>query len=78
MGRITDQKVRLFQQVMPNGETALEHLLSLLSDDGVFILLGSGDHKLEDFLSQVASTRNNFIFLKGYSEALSEKHLPIG
>jgi len=72
IGRITDQKVRLFQQVMPNGETALEHLLKILSDDGVFILLGSGDNKLEGFLTHIASTKSNFIFLKGYSEPLSE------
>ncbi|MFT5812651.1 MAG: starch synthase [Psychroserpens sp.] len=71
VGRITDQKVRLFQQMMSNGETALEQLLRLLSDDGVFILLGSGDNELESFLSQVASKHNNFIFLQGYSEALS-------
>ena len=71
VGRITDQKVRLFQQVMANGETALEQLLTHLSDQGVFILLGSGDHKLEEFLAQVASKHSNFIFLKGYSEALS-------
>jgi starch synthase len=72
VGRITDQKVRLFQQVMSNGETALQHLLTRLSDSGVFILLGSGDKKLEAFLAGVASTNSNFIFLKGYSEALSE------
>ena len=72
VGRITDQKIRLFQQVMPDGESALEQLLTLLSDDGVFILLGSGDKKLEAFLAQVASKHSNFIFLKGYSEALSQ------
>lgn len=72
VGRITDQKVRLFQQVMQNGETALAQLLNTLGDDGVFILLGSGDKKLENFLSEIASTHTNFIFLKGYSEALSE------
>ena len=71
VGRITDQKVRLFQQAMPNGQTALEHLLGILSDEGVFILLGSGDKKLEDFLTNIASERTNFIFLKGYSDALS-------
>ncbi|TYK66111.1 glycogen synthase [Colwellia echini] len=72
VGRITDQKVKLFQQLMPNGESALEHLLAQLADDGVFILLGSGDKKLEEFLAHVSSNNNNFIFLKGYSEALSE------
>ena len=73
VGRITDQKVRLFQQVMQNGKTALEHLLTILGDDGVFILLGSGDKKLENYLTEIASTQTNFIFLKGYSETLSEK-----
>jgi starch synthase len=72
VGRITDQKVRLFQQKMSNGESALENLLNQLSDTGIFILLGSGDRALEDFLTQIAAKRTNFIFLKGYSEALSE------
>jgi starch synthase len=72
VGRITDQKVRLFQQTMPNGKSALEHLLTLLADNGVFILLGSGDKTLEAFLAQVASENSNFIFLKGYSQTLSE------
>lgn len=72
VGRITDQKVKLFQQVMPTGETALESLLNKLSDEGVFILLGSGDKKLEYFLTKIGSEKANFIFLKGYSEALSE------
>jgi starch synthase len=72
VGRITDQKIKLFQQVMQNGETALAQLLTTLADDGVFILLGSGDKKLEDFLTEIASSKANFIFLKGYSEALSE------
>ncbi|MBU2870682.1 glycogen/starch synthase [Colwellia sp. E2M01] len=72
VGRITDQKVKLFQQIMPDGQTALEHLLTQLSDTGVFILLGSGDKKLEEFLAHVSATNSNFIFLKGYSEALSE------
>ena len=73
VGRITDQKIRLFQQTMPSGETALEKLLTLLADDGVFILLGSGDKNLENFLTDIASTHTNFIFLKGYSSALSER-----
>lgn len=72
VGRITDQKVRLFQQVMKNGESALEQLLNILKDDGVFVLLGSGDKNLEDFLTKIASSQTNFIFLKGYSQTLSE------
>jgi starch synthase len=73
VGRITDQKVRLFQQVLDNGETALEQLLSIMPNDALFILLGSGDTKLEEYLTKVASTRSNFVFLKGYSQALSDQ-----
>ena len=72
VGRITDQKVLLLRHVMHDGETALDHLLNLLDDKGVFILLGSGDVQLEEFLTKVAAVRQNFIFLKGYSEAISQ------
>ncbi len=72
VGRITDQKVRLFQQVLNNGETALERLLTIMPDNAIFILLGSGDAQLEQFLTHVASIRSNFIFLKGYSQHLSD------
>ncbi|MEH6580803.1 MAG: glycogen/starch synthase [Halioglobus sp.] len=71
VGRITDQKVLLLRQIMPDGATALDQLLDVLGDKGFFILLGSGDTELEQFLTEVASRRRNFIFLKGYSEALS-------
>ncbi len=71
VGRITDQKIRLLEQQMPNGQTALEQLLATLGGRGLFILLGSGDAQLEQFLTSVAAKHDNFIFLKGYSEALS-------
>jgi len=73
VGRITDQKVRLFQQTMEDGKSALTHFLNQLGEQGVFILLGSGDKTLEMFLTQIASEHENFVFLKGYSEALPEK-----
>ena len=72
VGRITAQKVALFQQTLPNGENALSALLDLLGDKGVFVLLGSGDTHLENFLTEVAANKANFIFIKGYSEALPE------
>ena len=72
VGRITDQKVLLLKQTMANGKTALEALLDVLGSKGVFILLGSGDTKLEHFLTSVASHHENFIFLKGYSQDLSD------
>lgn len=71
VGRITNQKALLLRQAMPDGETALDHLLTALGDRGVLILLGSGDSELEQFLTEVASRRTNFVFLKGYGEAIA-------
>lgn len=72
VGRITDQKVLLLKQVMPSGKTALAEILQALGDQGLFLMLGSGDAGLEKFLTQVASHHNNFIYLKGYSEELPD------
>ena len=72
VGRISDQKVLLLRQIMADGETALDHLLKVLGDSGVFILLGSGDAGLEQFLTRVASGHQNFVFLKGYSEVIAQ------
>ncbi len=72
VGRITAQKVLILQQKMANGQTALSHLLQRLGDQGVFILLGSGDAQLESFLTNTAAEHSNFVFLKGYSESLSD------
>lgn len=71
VGRLTAQKVLLLQHVMEDGETALDHLLNTLGSAGVLLLLGNGDARLEQFLTRVAARRDNFIFLKGYSETLS-------
>ena len=72
VGRITDQKVLLLTQIMNDGATALDHIIDSIGADGLFIMLGSGDSGLEHFLTEVASRRQNFIFLKGYSEKLSQ------
>lgn len=72
VGRITNQKVQLFQHISATGESALERLLTILDNNGIFILLGSGDAKIEAFLTKVAAECHNFIFMKGYSEALPE------
>ena len=71
VGRITSQKVLLLQQIMDNGLSALENLLDKLGDQGVLLLLGSGDKKLEKFLSKIALEYNNFILLKGFSNTLA-------
>jgi starch synthase len=71
VGRVTDQKVLILQQEMENGQSALEQLLDILGDDGVFLMLGSGDTDLEIFFTKVAARKQNFIFLRGYSEFLA-------
>jgi starch synthase len=73
VGRITPQKVGLLLRRMPDGRNALLHLLDMLGDAGVFILLGSGDQQLEHALAQVSAIRENFLFLRGYSEPLSDQ-----
>nr|WP_319549257.1 glycogen/starch synthase [Desulfogranum marinum] len=72
VGRVTDQKVRILKQEMTNGQSALEHLLDILGDDGIFLMLGSGDSELETFLTKVAAGKPNFIFLNGYSASLAD------
>ena len=72
VGRITDQKILLLRHAMSDGDSALEQLLDVLGESGIFILLGSGDAALEQFLTRVASRRQNFLYLKGYSEALPQ------
>ncbi len=71
VGRVTDQKALILRQEMANGQSALEQLLDILGDDTIFLMLGSGDSELELFLNQVAARKQNFIFLKGYSESLA-------
>ncbi len=80
VGRITDQKVRLFQTRVPGGKTVLESILdklkSLKSADGetvtgYMLLLGSGGEHFENFFTATAARYENFIFLNGYSDALS-------
>lgn len=72
VGRITDQKMGILRHVLPSGKSALDELLLALGDDGVLILLGSGDTTLETFLTETAGRHENLIFVKAYAEALSE------
>ncbi len=72
VGRITEQKVLLLHQVMPGGKTALAEILEALGDQGLFLMLGCGDAHLEQILTQEAAQHSNFIYLKGYSEALPD------
>jgi len=72
IGRIVDQKVARFLEPTDGFPTALDAILERLGEDGVFVLLGSGDPAFEARLREVAQRRENFLFLCGYAEAISE------
>ena len=72
VGRITSQKVRLLQESTGAGRPALEGILDAIGDDGLLVILGSGDPVLEQFLAVTAARRRNLLFLCGYSDALSQ------
>ena len=71
IGRLVAQKAALFLYRMPDGRTALEHLLHDLGPDNLLILLGIGDAELEREMFDFARHSHNLIFLRGYSETLA-------
>ncbi|MGS2722670.1 glycogen synthase [Porticoccus sp. GXU_MW_L64] len=72
VGRITDQKALLLRQNLENGQCALDAMVEQLPQNGVFVILGSGTPELEDFLTQASARQPRLLFLKGYSEAVSQ------
>jgi len=73
VGRITDQKVGLLlHRVSTSADTLLDRLLTALSGKGCFIMLGAGDEHLERQLVEHAARHKNFVFLRGYSDALAD------
>lgn len=73
IGRLTEQKARLFTCEDEHGSNLLEHLLLSLGHRGVFILLGSGDPVYEQFFARAAGLHTNFLFLNHYSETLAQQ-----
>ena len=71
IGRFVTQKVTLLLYEFGNGELALERIAHAVSDNGVIILLGSGEAALEERMLQLAERVPNLIFLHGYSEDLA-------
>lgn len=72
VGRITSQKVRLLQQTTADGKTALHALLERLGSKGTYLFLGSGEGRLEQFLTNTAAQYDNFVFLRGYSDSVAD------
>jgi len=72
VGRLVRQKAALLIEEMPDGRTALEHVLDAVGKQGVFVLLGSGEPKYEQRMADIAEDADNFVFLCGYSETLAD------
>ncbi|MFT6046674.1 MAG: starch synthase, partial [Arenicella sp.] len=72
VGRLTQQKVSLLKQILPSGKSALQELLNTLGENGLFILLGSGDSENQQFLTKTASRNSNFLYLQGFSEHIAD------
>lgn len=72
VGRLTDQKVRLLEQPMPDGRSCLAHVLDRLGPSDRLLVLGSGDPAKERFFQSVAEADERLLFLCGYSETLAD------
>lgn len=72
IGRTVDQKLALMREPVPGHASALDAVLERLGADGCFVLLGSGDPDYEAFLAEASVRHEHFVFMRGYSDALSE------
>lgn len=72
IGRIAEQKVPLFLEPVNKHASALEAILTAIGPDSLFIMLGSGEKELEDRFSGIARSMDNFLYLRGYVESLSD------
>jgi starch synthase len=78
IGRIVEQKARLYREPTPAHASALEAILELLGAKGLLVMVGSGDVAYERFLCEVSARHERFLFLRGYSEAIAEQLYAIG
>jgi starch synthase len=72
------QKATLFFSPVASGEPALQQMADDLDEDGLLIILGSGESKYEHALLAIAKQSDNVIFLQGYSESLADPLYEIG
>ncbi len=73
IGRLTEQKFRLLRQRDSRGRLAIDQIMAQLAEvNGVYLLLGSGDPDYEQFLTAAAGRHPNLLFLRGYSDAVSQ------
>lgn len=72
VGRLTDQKLGLLLRRDDTGRSTLQKLLASLPERAVVMLLGSGDHAIEQDLVQHALSDPRLVFIRGFSEALAD------
>lgn len=73
VGRLTEQKVALLV-VEHNHVTALDDVLTIIANyQGRLVLLGSGAPDLEVIMTSIMARHENFLFLNGYDDALSQQ-----
>lgn len=72
VGRIVDQKVLLLREAGSNGKSGLHSILEALGENGIYIILGSGDREYEKFLTETSSRYENFLFVNGYSDKCAD------
>ncbi len=74
VSRVTEQKALLLRSSGSDGRSGLEAILDRLEEhDGVYFFLGSGEEKeWEDFLIDVSERREDFVFLRGFSERMAK------
>ena len=71
IGRVANQKVPLFLEPVNGHKSALEAILTASGPDSLFIMLGSGEKKLEDRFAEIAQSCNNFLYIRAYVESLA-------
>jgi len=71
IGRVVDQKVPLFLEPVSGYPSALQAILAEAGADTLFIMLGNGEHDLEERFVEIAQSNDNFLYLRGYVDALS-------
>jgi len=72
VGRLTDQKMALLLEPLPDGQIPLDLLLESLKNRGILMLLGSGDKELETACQKLAAANSHFLFFNQYSARLSD------
>jgi starch synthase len=77
VGRVSEQKLGLFRQRVGTAATALERVLKAL-DEGLLIMLGSGDSDYERFLEQAEVRCPNLLYVRGFSERIAQALYAIG